>query len=799
MKRFLESILINLLENRLSVLPMVLLLCLCAGESSAASRSRKVEVDTTIFTRQDAELQEVVIRPKKQKYSKKNNPAVDLMERIRATREIGNPEGMPRYSYDKYDKLILGLNDFEIDEKARQKGKWSLLAEYADTAPTTGKPILNLSLKEKISTVIWRDSPRARKNVERGVRSVGIDEAFEQQNIRKMLDDALREIDIYNNDITLMQNRFVSPLSSIGADYYKYFITDTLDVDGVKCVELSFAPKNPESFSFNGKLYVDANDSACFIKKVSMRVPRVLNLNFVDNIFISQTYDRDSLGKRHKTIDDMSLELQLVPGTPSFYGRRLTTYNNFSYEPRADMEPFYDRLAFYVQQDGSEERDSLFWLTERPVALTEREANMDHMLERLRSNKLFYVGEKFIRIMARQYVGTAPQDTPSKFDIGPLLSSISFGDVQGMRIRLGGVTTAALNTHWFGRGYIAYGTKDEKFKYRLEGEYSFIEKKRHSREFPINSIRLSHEYDVNKIGQNYVQAGNDALFLSIARMQSILVTYRRLSLVEYNREFENNLSYSLQLRHEIQEATPWVKFVRPDGVSDSRFSQSSVKLGLRYAPGEVFTQGVYNRAPINMDAPIFTLSHEFGPKGLFGAPYGINRTEASAFKRIWFSAFGYLDILAKGGILWGETPYTSLLWANANVSYTLQRETFSLLNPMEFAADKYVSVDMTYWMNGLIFNRLPLLKKLKLREVITFQGYLGGLSTKNNPRKNSSLYSFPADALCREMHGKPYMEVGVGLDNIARIFRLDYVWRLTYRNTPGAPNSGLRASLHFSF
>lgn len=799
MKRFLED---NLHRYILWPLLTVMVILLCSVFSSSAyaepRRQKTLEVDTAIFTRRDAELQEIVVRPKKQKYSKKNNPAVDLMERIRATRDLGNPEQMPWYSYDKYDKIILGLNDFDFDAN-QKKNRWSFLQEYADTAPATGKPILNLSLKEKLSTSIWRNSPRAHRNVERGVRSVGIDEAFEQQNIRKMLDDALREVNIYDNDITLMQNRFVSPLSAIGADYYKYFITDTLDVDGIKCVELSFAPRNPESFSFNGKLYIDTTDSAYFVKKVAMRVPRVLNLNFVDNIFISQTFERDSIGKRHKTVDDMSLELQLVSGTPSFYGRRLTTYGNFSYSPRPDMAEYYDRLATNIQEKGSEERDSLFWANLRPVELTRQEAKMDGMLQRMRSNKVFYIGEKLIRIMARQYVGTSPTGTPSKFDIGPLLSSVSFGDVQGMRLRLGGVTTAALNPHWFGRGYIAYGTKDRKFKYRLEGEYSFVEKKRHSREFPINSLRLSHEYDVDKIGQNYVQAGNDALFLSIARMQSILVTYRRLSIAEYNLELENNFSFGLQLRHQVQEATPWVQFRRYDGTTDSRFSQSSAKITLRFAPGEVFTQGVYNRAPINMDAPIFTLSHEYGPKGLLGAPFGVNRTEGSVFKRIWFSSFGYLDVLAKAGISWTPTPYTSLLWANANVSYTLQRETFSLLNPMEFAAERYASIDMTYWMNGLILNRLPLIKKLKLREVLTFQGYLGGLSARSNPLKNRSLYSFPADALCREMHGKPYMEIGVGIDNIARIFRLDYVWRLSYRNTPGAPDSGLRGSLHFSF
>lgn len=784
---------------------ILFLYCVLVSASDAFSapnankrNKTQIEVDTTVFTRTDTELQEIIVRPKKQKYSKKGNPAVDLMQQIRSSANMSDPKKEEWYSFDQYDKTTLGLNDFQIPEGSRKSG-WDFLKEYVDTADHTGRPYLTLSLKERLSTIINRRNPESRKTIDRGVRSVGIDQAFEQQNIRKMLRDALREIDIFDNDIPLMQNRFVSPLSNIASDYYKFFITDTLDVDGVRCVELSFSPHSPESFSFNGKLFVEINDSVPFIRKVTMRVPRVLNLNFVDNIFVTQTFERDSLGNRHKTMDDMSLELQLIPGTPSFYGRRLTVSNNFSYAPRTDMAQYYDHLGTLIEEEGFEERSENFWATGRPVALSHQEHSMDTMLGRMRENKLFYWGEKIVRILARSYVGTGINGKPSKFDYGPVLSTISFGEVEGMRLRAGGYTTAALNPHWFGRGFLAYGTKDRKFKYRLEAEYSFNKKKRHSKEFPVHSVSASHEYDLFKIGQKYLQSGGDNILLSVARMKSILVTYHRESDLRYKIELENNLSFDFSLRHQTQEATPWVQFRTGEGSIANRFSQSSARLEIRYAPGEVFTQGATNRAPINMDAPIFTLSHEYGPKGLLGAQFGINQTEASVFKRIWFSSFGYLDALVKGGIVWNRVPYPSLPWANANVSYTIQRESFSLLNPMEFAQDRYASVDLTYWMNGLIMNRVPLIKKLKLREVLTFKGFLGSLSRKNNPAFNPELYRFPEDAMCRQMHGRPYMEIGAGIDNIARIFRLDYVWRLTYRHTPGAPDSGLRVSLHLQF
>lgn len=253
------------------------------------------------------------------------------------------------------------------------------------------------------------------------------------------------------------------------------------------------------------------------------------------------------------------------------------------------------------------------------------------------------------------------------------------------------------------------------------------------------------------------------------------------------------------MRHETQEATEWIPFMRADGVYDRNFKQAALRLVLRYAPGEKFVQAVTSRKPINLDAPVFLLTHEFDSRGLFGADFTLNKTELSIQKRFWFSAFGYADIILKGGIIWSKVQFPALLWQNANISYTIQPESYTLLNPMEFAMDKFASLDLTYFMNGLIFNRIPLIKKLKLREVFTFKGFAGSLSKKNNPEYNDDLYRFPHASGTVAMGRTPYMEIGAGIDNILTILRVDYIWRLTYRNMPGIDKRGLRISLHFSF
>lgn len=301
------------------------------------------------------------------------------------------------------------------------------------------------------------------------------------------------------------------------------------------------------------------------------------------------------------------------------------------------------------------------------------------------------------------------------------------------------------------------------------------------------------------IGQHYLFTNPDNIFLSIKRKQSYLATYRRLSELEYRLELANNFSIIAGLRHEIQEATPWVPFMRSDGSSVANYTQAALYLQLRYAPGEEFAQQKSNRLPINLDAPVFMITHEYGPKKFMGADFTLNRTEISIQKRVWCSAFGYIDFLIKGGKIWSSVQYPALMWQNANLSYTIQPESYSLMNPMEFATDYYGSLDMTYWMNGLIFNRIPLVKKAKLREVFTFKLLMGGLTKKNDPQYNNELFRFPVDAATTRLGNTPYMEIGCGIDNILKIARIDYVWRLTYRDAPNINRSGLRVSLHFSF
>lgn len=738
------------------------------------------------------ELGEVTVKKQKLRYSKKNNPALELMRKIRAGNDRTDPTLQPFYSYHTYQKIRLGANDFHAEKSGPVMKHFPFLKNHVDTSAFTGKPILPLVTREKTTEVYHRANPRDRREIVTGLSSEGLDEIADAESMRKFYEDILREIDIYDNDINILQNRFVSPLSRLAPDFYKYYLTDTTTVDGDTCIVLSFVPHNPFAFGFTGKLYVVKDDPDMFIKKVSMKVPATINLNYVKSLLVEQTFAKTPEGKRLKMSDDLVIEGEVIPGTPQVYAERHVDYRDHYFAPPVTDNPFEHKSASRILPEAST-RPEEYWASARNGV---RADNTGQMMEQMRGNKLFYWGEKIVRFLVNGYIPTGKE---SKFDFGPVNTLYSHNTLEGSRLRIGGMTTANLSRHFFLRGYGAYGFEDKKWKYNAEAEYSFRPKKYHPNEFPIHSIAFQYLYDIDKIGQHFMYADPDNVFLSITRHEDRMIAYQRVARLRYTLELENNFSVTAKVGWKRLEPSRVLPFLDGWGNLVTRYDESSVSVTLRYAPGEKFYQGRMHRYPINLDAPVISVTHTWAPGWFPGNRYQVNVTEASVGKRWWFSAWGYLDMLVKGGHVWSRSAFPDLLIPNANLSYTVQPESFALMNPMEFVNDSYASWDLTYWANGAIFNYIPYLRKLRLREVFSFRGIWGHLSDRNNPSLHPSLLRFPSYGYTRKMSDTPYMEVAVGLDNILTFLRFDYVWRLTYRDTPGVSRSGFQVAFHMTF
>ena len=610
----------------------------------------------------------------------------------------------------------------------------------------------------------------------------------------------------FSNDIRLLQYPFISPISSSDAiSFYKFYIMDTTFVDKDKCFHLTFVPNNSQDFGFTGHLYVLA-DSSYTVKKCTMNLPKKSGVNFVDNMDIIQEFEQLPNGEWVLKTDDMIVEMTLMKIMQGFQIRRTTRYSDYAFDELPQQ--LFKRKGAEIKEADAMMRGDDFWNQYRPVPLTQTESSMDMLVKRLEQMPGFKYVIFVLKAFIENFVETGTKEHPSKVDIGPVNTMISNNYIDGLRLRMSAQTTANLNPHLFFKGYYAYGFKDHRSKYMGEVEYSFNKKEYLPREFPKNSITFSYQYDVMSPTDKFLKTDKDNVFVSFKTSTVDQMSYVRNIALKYENETQFGLKTTVEVKHSTDEPTGGLAYITNDDQKTlvPEIQTMEASLAFRYAPGETFVNTKQRRIPVSFDAPVFTLSHTAGFKGVLGGEYNYNLTEIGLYKRFWFSSWGKIDMFVKGGAQWNKVPFPLLIMPAANLSYILQRETFNLINNMEFLNDRYASLDVSWDLNGKIFNRIPLLKKLKWREAIGFKMLYGHLTDKNNPMKHpgdSELFLFPTRdgrPTSFVMDPKtPYMECSVGIHNIFKILHIDYVRRLNYLDHPDANKWGVRFMVMMTF
>ena len=750
------------------------------------------------------QIGEVVVKGKRERYSRKDNPAVELIKKVIERKDENRIESKDEYQTETYEKLSIAFDNFNPDfEKNAIMRKLKFIKNYIDTSEFNGKPILTVSVRETLSDIYYRKQPKATKTIVKGKRLQGIDESIDEGGITSNLEEIFQSINIFDNNINILLNRFVSPLSSaLAVSYYQYFIMDTLDVGGDQCVDLAFVPVNSQSYGFTGRLYItlDGNYS---LKKFLLNVPQKINLNFVDQLRIEQEFKRMPDSTWVVDNENTYINFYIVKGSQQFYAHQLRTYDKYKFDI-ANSDSIFKQLGPLHFERMAEARPDSFWVNNRHIPLKEKESALDDLLAELRKVPAFNVLIKTAEILISGYVPTDRDRTTSRFDFGPMNTLLGSNKLEGFRVRIGGMTTANLNPHLFASGYLAYGMNDRKFKYNGTITYSFNEKKYHPGENPVNNLSLTQEYDLYTPGQDFLFTSKDNIFVALKVGAPITkMNYIRKSVFQYEKEWLNGLTIKSWYKNQNTEPTGTLQYIQRDEkgryLRIDDITTSEVGLQVRFAPGERAYAGRAGKESIfnlSKDAPILKVSHQLGFKSL-GGEYQYNHTEASAEKRIWLSSFGHIDAQVKAGKIWDEVPFPLLIMPNTNQSITIQPEAFHLMNPMEFLVDEYVSLSMTYYLKGWILNRIPGINWFRLREVISFNGVYGNLTNKNNPVFRDNLFLFPDGS--QPMGKQPYMEVSFGLENIFKILRIDYYRRLNYLSNPEIKKGGIRVALRFSF
>ena len=752
------------------------------------------------------EISEVVVKPKREKYTRKDNPAVELIKKVIAHKNDNRIEAKPEYQTEVYEKLSLSLDNFNPNlDKNKFLKKFKFIKNYLDTSEFNGKPILTVSVRENLSDFYYRKSPKAEKTIVIAKRMQGIDKTLDDGGgITSNLEEIFKSINIFDNNIPILLNRFVSPLSStLATTYYHYYIMDTLDVGGDKCVDLAFVPANSESYGFTGRLYITL-DGNYAVKKVLLNTPANINLNWVDKLRIEQEFKQMPDSTWVLDQENTFVNFYVVKGTQQLYAHQLRNYDNYNFNVQNADSVFGLLGALHVLPEATAQPDT-FWTHNRPIPLKEKEDALKDLLGQLRKVPAFNAIIKTAEILITGYIPTANDKKVTKFDFGPMNTTFSANHLEGFRMRVGGMTTANLNPYWFASGYLAYGTNDRKIKYNLKLTHSFTKKEYHEGENPVNNLSFIQEYDVYTPGQDFLFTSKDNIFVAwkvgepVTKMQ-----YIRKSVLQYEKEWLNGLTWKSWIMNQNNEAAGTLQYIKRDESGNlyhiKDFTTSEIGTQLRFAPGERAYNGRSGKESVfnlSKDAPVFKLSHQLGIKGVLGGDYNYNHTEISAEKRIWLSSFGHIDAQIKAGKVWDKVPFPLLILPNTNQSITIQPEAFHMMNALEFVTDQYVSFNATYYLKGWILNRIPGIKWLRLREVLSFNMIYGGLTDKNNPTLTPGLFLLPDGT--QPLGSTPYMECSVGLENIFKILRIDYYRRLTYLDHPDIKKGGIRIALRFTF
>lgn len=765
----------------------------------------------------------VTVTTKRARYSRKNNPAVELMKKVIANKKQSDLHAKDFFTYTKYEKMTFSLN--EVSDKVFDEGEYkrfAFLKDHVERSPQTGKLILPLTVDETLADIFYRKDPKSEKQVIKGESNKGVTELVNTGEIfTTTLKDVFTDVDIYQNECRLLQYPFRSPIADNAISFYRYYLQDTLFIEQDKVVDVGFLPNNQQDFGFSGHLYILLTPDSTFqVRRVELTIPRRSDVNFVENMMISQDFTELESGDRIAATNDMLVELQLTKWLGKFQVQRVTRMSNVSFEeiPRS---LFKNIKGNTLREPDASMHDEDFWNEYRQVKLSSSEGKMDSFLDRLTHIKGFSIFLFGFKALVENFVETGDSLHPNYVDIGPVNTIISANHYDGLRFRASALTTANLFPHLFVNGYVAYGTKTHNVYWKGQLTYSFNKKAYLPREFPQHNLSVYWWDDVISPFDKYVPTDKDNMFTAFHASKVDQYHHARELHIDYTRELETGVKLYAQFTRTRNHPVDALFYQRLDGVGTpvndptqwlSGITTAQFKVGVTYEPNVTYVNTKQRRIKVNHDAPILSLSYTRGINGFLGGQYNYNLTELGFYKRLWLGQFGKIDTDIKAGAQWNKVPFPLLIHPAANASYIIEDNTFYLISNLEFLNDRYASMFFEWDLNGWLLNRIPLIHKLKWRECVGVNVLWGQLTDKNNPAtlnySDPDLFYFPghfqADGTyeqntVRMNERTPYIEWRVGIHNIFKLVEIDYVRRITYRHDPNTNRWGIRFKVRMTF
>jgi hypothetical protein len=750
---------------------------------------------TILLSKSYTTLEDVVVNAKKGKYRNKNNPAVELIRQVIANKYRNGPGAYPYSSHKEYERTQMFTDGpwVKVTQNILLK-KFKFIFENTDTTTVPGKKLNSVYLQEILSKNYFQKDPQKNKKITIAQKTVDYGEYVDMKGIHGALLYLFNDINLYDNNVSAFTMQFVSPISDLGPTFYMYFIRDTIVDNGSKIVKLYFTPRNPEDLLFHGTLWITL-DGSYAVTRAELGLSTHVNLNYVRNFQLNQEFKKGPGDHYYLAESDMLASFSPFAKSPGAYGERKISISDLS-DSVLPQSVFQGSAV--DSMPGSSQQAASFWSENRPIPLSPSQAktysNADSLIKMPSYKRLM----DFATLL---FVG---YKSAGKFDIGPIPTFYSFNSVEGQRIQFGGRTNYKFSKRFYFDGYLGYGFKDKQFKYMLTGSYSFNNRSIYS--YPFNYVQASYMHDIKNPGQEDIFSNGNTFLSSFSRGYSSNWIYSNIFRLSFVREFGNHFSYILGTKYWSQQPAGSLVYLKEPSPQQldtiPEITTGEISLTLRWAPNEQFFENKVGRKDIANKYPVITFQYSKGIEGLYGGEYSYDAFHLRVSKRVFTSPLGFSDARLDAGYLSGILPFPLLIIPPANRSYFYSFNAYNLMNVQEFVADHYASLHIDHYFNGFFFNKIPFLKKLRLREVIAGKILYGGLRSENNPNENPNQMLFPTNngvTSTFALTGQPYVEASVGIYNIFSIIRIDLIKRFTYLNHPNVSRYGILVSSNFSF
>lgn len=738
----------------------------------------KIQVIDFALEPTSVQLNEVVIKPSEE------NPAFEILRRVVKNKPANDRQKLKAYQYEAYNKVEFDLNNITEDFTKKKLFKpFDFIFDNIDS--TDAKPYLPIFMTETLSEVYFRQKPKAQKELIRGTKVSGV----ENESISQFMGDMYQNINVYDNYLYIFGKNFISPIADGGKGFYNYYLTDSAFIGKYWCYKLEFKPKRVQELAFQGEMWI--NDTTYAVRSIEAGIAEGVNLNFVQGLWVKQEYDQVRNEVWMLVRDELVVDLNLVPDgarerknpVQGLYGRRTATYRDFVINDLLEDEFYAGAEQVLVVPDQESDQEE-YWQANRHIPLTKKEAAIYHMVDTMKTIPRF---NTYLDVVNTIVTGYYPI---GMIELGPYFTTYSFNQVEGHRFRVGARTSSAFSKRVEYEGYAAYGTSDREVKFGIGGK-TFLSKEARL----IGGLYYRH--DLEQLGQSASAFREDNILSSAFRR----TPNNKLTLVdEYKayleREWFMGFSSTFTFLHRSLYPRGSLVYERTFDVQEPEFISkiitTEVIFNTRFAYKEKYIAGDFARVSLGTSYPILEVQLVQGVKGMLDGGYQYSRPGIRVRQRVSMGVLGHLNYTVTGTKIFGTLPYPLLIIHSGNETFYSDDMAFNTMNFFEFISDQSASAYAEQHFEGLFLNRIPLFRRLKWREVVGAKIAFGSLDDRHRSEMDLLPYMF-------DLNSGPYAEASIGVENILKVLRVDFVRRLTYLENPNVSDWALRLKMNITF